>query len=347
MGLLDNVPAEKLDELRKRATIEPAPTGNEEMDRIFREDAIRTFSSEHFRRQEVECLYVAYNNIQDYHQGLGFTAAFLLLFLSRVDAVTIILYLNDMLKGYFKIHNEAYLRDCRVFDRLLGARDPQLHRHLQMFTVSGQYCSKWFIGNLVHVMPFKAIVRWFALLLRQGEFHIFRLALSIMERNREMLLATSQAEKITQRLRFDRKAFKDGDVCTEAFAIESGVDLAEPGSFYLDMIEHTMNVDVDEDHVRQLRVEIEEQIREYNEKRLRELADLSDDEIVFSDEEVPVETDVEEPQAENEPKAEPEAQLEKQPTTEAAAKVGAENVQSASTPKEAAEQTSAEEQVRV
>lgn len=97
------------------------------------------------------------------------------------------LYLDsEILKGYFKAQNHAYLRDTRVFDRLLRERDRELSEHLINYTVSGSFCSKWWIGMNLHVMPFQALDKWWITLLSGGQAALFQLALSICVRNRKV-----------------------------------------------------------------------------------------------------------------------------------------------------------------
>eukprot|EP01054_Gregarina_sp_Poly1_P003825 Gregarina_sp_Poly_1__3824@NODE_213_length_11325_cov_357_800853_g189_i0_p7_GENE_NODE_213_length_11325_cov_357_800853_g189_i0NODE_213_length_11325_cov_357_800853_g189_i0_p7_ORF_typecomplete_len131_score21_20RabGAPTBC/PF00566_18/0_078_NODE_213_length_11325_cov_357_800853_g189_i0311703 len=75
-ALLDLIPEDIKEDVRQAARNVQEKSGNEEMDRLFYQDAVRTFADEKFRQQEVTCLNTLYHNIHDYHQGLGFIVAF-------------------------------------------------------------------------------------------------------------------------------------------------------------------------------------------------------------------------------------------------------------------------------
>eukprot|EP01055_Gregarina_sp_Pseudo9_P001372 Gregarina_sp_Pseudo_9__1371@NODE_1918_length_1252_cov_26_276175_g1779_i0_p1_GENE_NODE_1918_length_1252_cov_26_276175_g1779_i0NODE_1918_length_1252_cov_26_276175_g1779_i0_p1_ORF_typecomplete_len324_score66_06RabGAPTBC/PF00566_18/3_4e18KfrA_N/PF11740_8/3_7e03KfrA_N/PF11740_8/0_024Nbl1_Borealin_N/PF10444_9/11Nbl1_Borealin_N/PF10444_9/29_NODE_1918_length_1252_cov_26_276175_g1779_i01971168 len=284
-ALLDLIPNAIKEEVRTAALAEKDKSGNEEMDRLFYQDAVRTFSDEKFRKQEVACLNTVYGEIRDYHQGLGFIVAFLLLFLSRSEVATICLYLDrSLLKGYIKTHNHSYLRDAIVFERLLEARDKELATHMSNYTVPGAYCSKWFIGMNLHVLPFEALVRWFEVFLSTGQRALFQYGLSVCLRNREYLMKQKDASKILELLRFDKNVFAN-DKKRDAALTDSMVDTDKPGSYYLDIVEHAVDIVVHEDEIERLRAEVEAEMQQAEERRKQAEAEYSDDEIVFSDEE--------------------------------------------------------------
>lgn len=272
---------------------EAESTGEPEMDRIFYQDAVRTFTDETLRLKEVAVLNAVYKSIHNYHQGLGFVVSFLRLFFDHNDTVLLTLYLDaKILKGYFKIHNRDYLRDARLFEKLLLERDPELGKHLQTYTVPGQYCSKWFIGMTVHVFPFQAVFNWFETLLAHGNIQLFKLGLAIMEINRPALMKFNSTSAITALLRFDKSIYSDykrvneganDDDDQQNLATESAS--AESGSFYTAMIETSLDIDLDEGHVEQLRTAIEAEMIEEELERQAAVNEYSDDEIVFSDEE--------------------------------------------------------------
>eukprot|EP01053_Blabericola_migrator_P008821 Blabericola_migrator_1__8820@NODE_465_length_8250_cov_107_590737_g363_i0_p4_GENE_NODE_465_length_8250_cov_107_590737_g363_i0NODE_465_length_8250_cov_107_590737_g363_i0_p4_ORF_typecomplete_len322_score70_01RabGAPTBC/PF00566_18/1_5e18_NODE_465_length_8250_cov_107_590737_g363_i072478212 len=282
--LLDLIPVPIKEGFREAASKSYETSGNEEMDRLFYQDAVRTFSDEEFRKQEVACLNTVYHVIQDYHQGLGFIVAFLLLFLERFDVATICFYLDKhVLRGYIMTHNRAYLRDSTVLERLLRVRDPELADHLAEYTVPGAYCSKWFIGMNLHVLPFAAIVRWYEILLATGERALFQYGLSVILRNRDYLMSQKDASKILELLRFEKNVYPN-DKKRDPALTDSVVDVNEPGSFYMDIVEHSVDIVVHEDEIEKFRDEVSREMAEAEDRRNQHV-ESSDDEIVFSDEE--------------------------------------------------------------
>eukprot|EP01057_Protomagalhaensia_wolfi_P001803 Protomagalhaensia_wolfi_Nauph_80__1802@NODE_2124_length_1206_cov_33_727506_g1661_i0_p1_GENE_NODE_2124_length_1206_cov_33_727506_g1661_i0NODE_2124_length_1206_cov_33_727506_g1661_i0_p1_ORF_typecomplete_len321_score57_75RabGAPTBC/PF00566_18/1_2e20_NODE_2124_length_1206_cov_33_727506_g1661_i0451007 len=283
-SLLDLIPLNVKQDVKEAASKTYESSGNEEMDRLFYQDAVRTFSDEKYRQREVACLNTIYHETRDYHQGLGFIVAFLLLFLEQSDVATICFYLDQhLLRGYIKTHNHAYLRDATVFERLLRARDPPLADHLATFTVPGAYCSKWFIGMNLHVLPFPALVRWFEVLLSTGQRALFQYGLSVCLRNREFLIRQKDAARILELLRFDKAVYKDSRR-RDAALTDSVVEAEAEGSFFLDIVEHAVDILVEETEIEALRTEVAAEMAAAEERRRQEVYS-SDDEIIFSDEE--------------------------------------------------------------
>lgn len=274
-------------------------TGDKEMDRLFYEDAVRTFSDERLRAEEVAALNAVFEVTQNYHQGLGFVVSFLLLFFKREDTVLLALFLNDrILPGYFKSHNREYLKDARVFERLLLERDPALGGHLKAHIVPGQYCSKWFIGMNVHVFPLEAVFKWFGTVLEHGNLQNFKLGLSIMQVNREALMKFQSASSMIELLRFDKSVYPDSlsvsvkpNLAEEEKKVPKKVpakiaDVEDPirGSFFTNMIAKSLDIPIDEYHVQTLRQEVDRRMVIEEKERQKALEDISEDEIIFSTE---------------------------------------------------------------
>lgn len=72
---------------------------------------MRTFESDEFRAEEVEVLTAIYSVLRDYHQGLGFVVAFLLLFLPKADVATIAIYM-ERVSDYHGILETAHRIKC-------------------------------------------------------------------------------------------------------------------------------------------------------------------------------------------------------------------------------------------
>lgn len=247
--------------------------------RIFRLDAERTFNSSVHRTQMTEVLYTMWHEIGDYHQGLGFVVAFLLLFLPEQDVVNICSALHrHYVPGYYKAASEAYVRDAKVYWKLLVKFFPHVAQNIDGVVPPEAFCSKWFIGLCVHVLPFKALILFFEAFLEGGVEFLFKFGLSLIKSCEADLMATNQPSIILAILRLDSEEYKDD------YAI--GVD-PEKGSFYCEMVENAINFNLEDTNIEKLRKEAlsemqAEAIR--RKEREDEMGTYSDDEIVFSDE---------------------------------------------------------------
>lgn len=140
----------------------------------------------------------------DYHQGLGFVVSFLLLVLPPVDVLRLCVGLHRAyLRGYFKAAPTAYVRDARVFQKILDQRDPQLGAHLKQMACAEAYASKWFVGLNVHVLTFEALFLFLEELLARGEEFLFMFALSLVENCRDELLAANNPADVLEILRLE------------------------------------------------------------------------------------------------------------------------------------------------
>ncbi|KAF7459338.1 TBC domain containing protein [Cryptosporidium felis] len=259
-------------------------TDNPEMNRIFKLDAERTFSDENNRMNMVKVLSTIYQEIKDYHQGLGFIVAFLMLQLTPEDTVRLALSLNRYyLPGYFKTAPFNYVRDAKVFEKLLVKRYPDIAKKIEDSACAEAFCSKWFVGLNVHVLPFPALCKFFELLLDKGSIFLFQFGLSIIDTCREDILNAKDASEVLAILRLDDKVYHD--------LLEhkhfSGSEEEKPGSFFTYLVENSLDIKITQDEINSLReVVIEEmRIQEERRKKLEAEMDFDDDEIVFSDEE--------------------------------------------------------------
>ncbi|KAH7647385.1 TBC domain containing [Cryptosporidium bovis] len=257
-------------------------TNDPEMNRIFKLDAERTFTDEENRMKMIKVLSTIYQEIKDYHQGLGFVVAFLLLQLKPEDTVRLALSLNRYyLPGYFKTAPFNYVRDAKVFERLLLKRYPEVAKKIEDSACAEAFCSKWFVGLNVHVLPFPALCKFFEILLSKGNIFLFQFGLSIVDVCRVDILNAKDTSEVLEILRLDEKKYHD---LMEHKEYESDV---KPGSFFIYIVENALNLEVTEDEINELRQTVVAEMKLQEEKRKQKEAELNfdDDEIVFSDEE--------------------------------------------------------------
>eukprot|EP00922_Rhytidocystis_sp_ex-Travisia-forbesii_P070583 GHVS01105416.1.p2 GENE.GHVS01105416.1~~GHVS01105416.1.p2 ORF type:complete len:349 (+),score=78.94 GHVS01105416.1:154-1200(+) len=254
--------------------------------RIFRLDAERTFKSHHHRNQMVAVLRTLWHEMQDYHQGLGFVVAYLLLYLPPQDVVNICVTLHrHYVPGYYKSAAAAYVRDAKVFWKLVEKFFPHVAEHLENTAPPEAFCSKWFVGLCVHVLPFKALMLFLEEFFGNGVDFLMQFGLALVKNCEADIMATNQVSRILAILRLDVTEYDDLRKVDDDADVEKH---GETGSFFVKIVEDAMNFSIEGVDLAELREEALEQMRldEVNrKKREAEMDALSDDEIVFSDEE--------------------------------------------------------------
>lgn len=196
--------------------------------RIFELDAERTFRHPEHRRSLVETLATIYEETQDYHQGVGFIASFLLLFLKKEDVAKIVIALHrHYVSGYFKAAPVAYVRDAKVFEKILKVLFPTVHRHVTKMIPAEAYCSKWFVGFNVHVLPFPALADFLDGFFSQGEEFRFQYAMALVKNTESDLLATNDVAKVLAILRLDAKQYPDETAAKQGTLFETIVSDAK------------------------------------------------------------------------------------------------------------------------
>lgn len=258
-------------------------TDNPEINRIFKLDAERTFSDEENRIKMITALSTIYHEIKDYHQGLGFVVAFFLLQLTPEDTVRLALSLNRYyLPGYFKTAPFNYVRDAKVFEKLVMERYPETAKKIEESACAEAFCSKWFVGLNVHVLPFPSLCKFFEILFAKGNLFLFQFGLSIVDVCREDILNAKDASQVLAILRLDEKVYHDLLEHKDFL----GKEEERPGSFFLYLVENALNIQITQDEIRNLREVVLEEMRQQEEKRkqIESQMNFEDDEIVFSDE---------------------------------------------------------------
>ena len=144
---------------------EPAEPASGECDeaalRIFLRDAERTFCDGAHRDAYQAMLKSVWPENRDYNQGLGYTCSLLMLLFDEPTVTRMLLQLTRSERytpGYWLAAPDAYVRDAKVYGRLLEEREPEVHALLQTAClVPESYASKWFNGLCLHVLPYSAL----------------------------------------------------------------------------------------------------------------------------------------------------------------------------------------------
>jgi len=240
--------------------------------RIVLRDSERTFYDPEDREKLARFLTRLHLRFQDYSQGMGFVASFLLLFLEPEKAEEMIRCVNSdpkFIPGYWKNEAVGFAVDAYVFGDLLSKRRPNLSKHLETcFMQPEMYCQKWFTALCVHTLPYEFVFDFMDGFFKRGFKFLFQFALSLMDALEEKLLATSDPGVLLALLRLDNEAL--------------GAPLD-----YANIISSAYDIDVDGVDYKALR---EEMFNKYLKPRMERAAKAaaeedSDDEIVFSDEE--------------------------------------------------------------
>ena len=268
---------------------------SEENMRIFRRDAERTYvpkdddeiEKRTKARQDthVENLRLIVAEVQDYHQGLGYIAAFLGLFLDTEDVVKIALTLHRGPKysaGYFMGAPQRFVADGKVFYKILEKKHPGMFKHLSSKGVLPEmFVVKYFVGLCLHVLPFCALFEFYEHYLTHGNEYLFKFAVKYLEIFESELMAASSTSTVMTILRAeDEKA--DWKLPHEL------LDRHHQEDIFTTIVNEADSVDLDCDlpALRETEAKLVAAAVEAARKRDQELKDMySDDEIVFSDEE--------------------------------------------------------------
>jgi hypothetical protein len=268
---------------------------SEENMRIFRRDAERTYvpkDEEHVDKRtkarqdrHVETLKLIVAEVQDYHQGLGYIAGFLGLFLEPEEVVKIGLTLHRDPKyasGYFMGAPQRFVADAKVFYKILEKKLPNLFKHLLSKGVLPEmFAVKYFVGLCLHVLPFSALFEFYEHYLTQGNEYLFKFALRYVETfESELMSAKTTADIMTILRAEDEKA--DWKLPHELLERHNKDDV------FGEIVNSSDSVDLDCDlaGLRESEAQLVAAAVETARKRDQELKDMySDDEIVFSDEE--------------------------------------------------------------
>ena len=270
-------------------------TVSDENLRIFRRDAERTFvpkddedvekRTKERQDRHVDILKLIVAEVKDYHQGLGYIAAFLGLFLDPEEVVKIALTLHrnpEYSTGYFMGAPQRFVADAKVFYKILEKKHPGLFKHLNSKGVLPEmFASKYFVGLCLHILPFSALFEFYEHFFTQGNEYLFKFALKYVETFEAELMAAKTTSTIMTVLRAeDEKA--DWKLPHELLERHHKEDI------FSEIVASAASVDLDCDlaALREAEAKVIAAAVEVALKRDQELKDMySDDEIVFSDEE--------------------------------------------------------------
>lgn len=238
--------------------------------RIVLRDSERTFLVEEDREKLARLLTRLHIRFEDYSQGMGFVASFLLLFLEPAKTEEIIRCVNSdpkFIPGYWKNEAVGFATDAYVFGYLLAERRPRLAHHLSACYMQPEmYCQKWFTALCVHVLPFEYVFDFLDGFFRLGFRFLFQFALALMDALEPRLLDTTNPGELLALLRLDR-------------------DVVGTSLDYAAIIKDAYAIDVNHYDYPALREEMfEKYLRPRMERAARAAEEDSDDEIVFSSE---------------------------------------------------------------
>jgi len=242
--------------------------------RIFEKDADRTFVDATHKQLYINLLMRVWPENRDYNQGLGYTCSLLMLLFDEdtiVRLLTAFTRSDKYTPGYWRAAPDAYVRDAKVYGRLLQEREPDTAA-LLMVCVPESYASKWFNGLCLHVLPYEALFAYIEQFILEGHVFLFKFALALIARIKPGLLKCEQTQVnlLYEHLRLDPKQYPD--------------DL-DGGVFFSQMVEEAKAVKVDPAQIARLREEEAEALAAHRRRVAEQEAAYSDDEIVFSDEE--------------------------------------------------------------
>lgn len=213
-GWLDKLNATDIEVDFSRLQKQPV---REALVRIFQRDADRTWVPKDepelqkrtaVRQQiHVDNLKMTSYVIDDYHQGLGYIAAFSSMFLSQPDTVRLCIALHkspEHSKGYFQSEAEKFLSDSRVFMELVEKMDKPLHDHLVSKGVVPQmWAVKYFVGLCVHLLPFEAVFDYWELVFEHGHVFVFKFLYAFLQYFRDQIMAATSTSGLMTIMRVE------------------------------------------------------------------------------------------------------------------------------------------------
>ncbi|KAF2110616.1 rab-GTPase-TBC domain-containing protein [Lophiotrema nucula] len=144
-----------------------------------------------------------YDHKIGYCQGLGFLVGPLLMQMGDKEAFCVLVRLMedyDLRSCFLPDLSGLHLRIYQ-FQRLLHQHMPQLAAHLDALQIESAYLSQWFLSFFAVTCPVPMLFRIYDVLFAEGASEtIMRVALALMKRNEQKLLALSEMEDVMQLL---------------------------------------------------------------------------------------------------------------------------------------------------
>ncbi|KAI5359354.1 putative Rab-GTPase-TBC domain-containing protein [Septoria linicola] len=134
-----------------------------------------------------------------YCQGLGFLVGPLLMNMGERDAFCVLVRLMDhfslresFLPSLSGLHMRIY-----QFSALLKQHHPKLHEHLANHGIEPAYLSQWFLSCFAVTCPLSMLFRIYDVIFAEGANEtVMRVALALMRRHEERMLATDEFEEV-------------------------------------------------------------------------------------------------------------------------------------------------------
>ncbi|KAF2274034.1 uncharacterized protein EI97DRAFT_134371 [Westerdykella ornata] len=144
-----------------------------------------------------------YDHKIGYCQGLGFLVGPLLMQMGDKEAFCVLVRLMedyDLRSCFLPDLSGLHLRIFQ-FQRLLHHHMPKLAAHLESLQVESAYLSQWFLSFFAVTCPLPMLFRIYDVLFAEGASEtIMRVALALMKRNEQRILALSEFEDVMQLL---------------------------------------------------------------------------------------------------------------------------------------------------
>ncbi|KAJ5662586.1 uncharacterized protein N7477_010202 [Penicillium maclennaniae] len=163
-----------------------------------------------------------------YCQGLGFVVGPLLMHMSDAEAFCVLVRLMEhynlrtcYLPDLSGLHLHVY-----QFQNLLARLRPTLFAHLEALGVEPVYVSQWFLSFFAVACPLPMLLRIYDVIFLEGACEtLMRVALSLMQRNEQRLMACTEFEDVMQLLLsrsiWDTYAFNADDLVNDFVSLTS------------------------------------------------------------------------------------------------------------------------------
>ncbi|KAK3070652.1 hypothetical protein LTR53_010075 [Teratosphaeriaceae sp. CCFEE 6253] len=138
-----------------------------------------------------------------YCQGLGFLVGPLLMNMPERDAFCVLVRLMDhySLRPSFLPSLRGLHMRIFQFSSLIRQHQPRLHAHFEQLGVEPAYLSQWFLSCFAVTCPLPMLFRIYDVIFAEGANEtVMRVALALMRRNEEKMLASGEFEEIMQLL---------------------------------------------------------------------------------------------------------------------------------------------------
>ncbi|XP_054719226.1 growth hormone-regulated TBC protein 1-like [Uloborus diversus] len=179
-------------------------TINLDIPRTFPDNIYFKCSSSDSKQQPLKNVLLAFahqNPTIGYCQGLNFIAGIMLLVTDSEDMTFWLLQSlkEKILPDYYTKEMTGLLTDIGVLEELIKEKVPQVHERMVQTGVSwSMYVSKWFICLFAEVLPIETVLRIWDCLFYEGSKILLRVAVTLVIKNRDKILAAKNFVEITE-----------------------------------------------------------------------------------------------------------------------------------------------------